>query len=143
MKTKRAIIIGIAIWSIAVLLYSISHYIPILENADTQGNLVLMIVVLPLVWFGCHFYYRKDTKSHGLKVGLTMLLTAVFLDALITVPFIIIPSGGSYYSFFTSIEFWIIALEFLGIATLYWYSRVYSTQINSNQLKTIKPWYSL
>jgi len=126
MKTTRAILLGIAIWIIAILFYSISYAIPIFENPDTQANVVLFIVIMPLVWFACSIYYKLDNKTHGLKVGQTMLLTAAALDALITVPFFVIPNGGNYYSFFTSIGFWIIAFEFLLITSLYWYVRVYS-----------------
>ena len=133
MKTKLAILIGIAIWIIGILFYSISFYVPILENAENQANLVLFIVVMPLVWLGCSFYYRTESKTHGFKVGQTMLLTAVALDALITVPFLVIPNGGSHYSFFTSSEFWIIAFEFLAVAVLYWYARVYPHNIKSKQ----------
>ncbi len=133
MKIKRAIIIGIIIWSIGILLYSLSYYVPILENPETQANLVLFVAVMPLVWIGCSFYYKKDSQTHGYLVGQTLLLTAIALDALITVPFLVIPKGGSHYSFFTDIEFWIIAIEFLIVATLYGYARV-NTQIKvSNQ----------
>ncbi|MDG1729176.1 MAG: DUF5367 family protein [Algibacter sp.] len=131
MKTQRAILLGIAIWIIAILFYSISYAIPILENLDTQANVVLFVVVMPLVWFGCYFYYKKDNKTHGLKVGQTFLLTAVALDALITVPLFVMPNGGSHYSFFTSVGFWIIAFEFLLVASLYWYARVYSKNLIS------------
>lgn len=131
MKIKRAIIIGILIWSIGITLYSLSYVLPILENPETQANLVLFIAVMPLVWLGCRFYYKKDSQTHGYLVGLTLLLIAVVLDALITVPFLVIPKGGSHYSFFTELEFWIIAIEFLLVATLYWYTRV-STQLKSS-----------
>lgn len=133
MKTKRAILLGIVIWIIAVLFYSISYYVPILEDADTQANIVLFVTVIPLVWLGCYFYYKKDNKTHGFKVGQTMLLTSVALDALITVPLFLIPNGGSHYSFFTSLGFWIIAFEFLIVAILYWYARIYSQKILSKQ----------
>ena len=124
MKIKRAIVLGILIWSIGILLYSISYNVPLLENPETQANLVLFVAVIPLVWFGCWFYYKKDSKTHGYRVGQTLLLTAVTLDALITVPFFVIPKGGSHYSFFTDLGFWMIAIEFLLVATLYWYARV-------------------
>ena len=124
MKTKRVILVGIIIWIIGIFLYSLSYYLPILENADTQANFVLFIVVMPLVWSGCYFYYKKGYNTHGLKVGQSLLLTAVALDVLITVPLFIIPNGGNYFSFFTSLGFWIIAFEFLAVAVLYWYARV-------------------
>ena len=80
---------------------------------------------MPLVWLGCSIYYKKDDQTHGYLVGQTLLLTVVALDALITVPFFVIPKGGSYYRFFTGLGFWIIALEFLIVAVLYWYAREY------------------
>ena len=126
MKTKRVILLGVAIWIIGILFYSISYTIPILKDPDTQANIVLFLVVMPLVWFACSLYYKEDKKTHGFLVGQTMLLTAVALDALITVPFFVMPNGGSHYSFFTSIGFWIIAFEFLLVASLYWYACVYS-----------------
>tara|TARA_R110002073_G_scaffold128999_3_gene275120 strand:- start:82359 stop:82760 length:402 start_codon:yes stop_codon:yes gene_type:complete len=125
MKIKRAILLGIIIWSIGILLYSLSYAIPILENPDIQANLVLFIAVMPLIWLGCRFYYKKDSRTHGYLVGQTFLLTAAALDAIITVPFFIMPNGGSHYSFFTDLGFWVIAFEFLLVAVLYWYAKVY------------------
>ena len=132
MKIKRAIVLGTIIWSIGILLYSLSYYVPILENPEAQAKLVLFVAVMPLVWLGCGFYYKKDSQTHGYLVGQALLLTAVALDALITVPFFVIPKGGSYDSFFTGLGFWIIAIEFLLVATLFWYARVY-TQIKSSK----------
>lgn len=126
MKIKHAILIGIIIWSIGILLYSLSYYVPFLENPETQANLVLFVAVMPLVWFGSNFYYKKDNQTPGYLVGLSLLLTAIVLDALITVPLFVLPKGGSHYSFFTDFGFWIIAIEFLLVATLYWYARIYS-----------------
>ncbi|PWL38878.1 hypothetical protein DKG77_11615 [Flagellimonas aquimarina] len=132
MKTKRAILTGMAIWAVAILFYSVSFYVPIMKDAEAQANVVLFVIVMPIVWLGSSFYYKKDNKTHGYIVGQTMLLTAVALDATITVPFFIIPNGGSYYGFFTSLGFWIVAFEFLTIAILYWYSQVDPT---TNKLK--------
>ncbi len=126
MKIKRAILISILVWVIAVFLYSISYYIPVLKDADLQANVVLFVAVVPLVWLGCSYYYKKDKNTQGYKIGLIMLSISIILDALITVPVFIIPNGGNYYDFFISISFWAIAFEFLVIAILYWYACVYS-----------------
>ncbi|MFC4636065.1 DUF5367 family protein [Dokdonia ponticola] len=133
MKTKRAILIGILIWMIAILFYSSSYYLPVLENPNTQANVVLFVVVMPLVWMGCSYYYKTENKTHGFIIGQVLLLTAVALDALITVPFFVIPNGGNHYSFFTSIDFWIIAFEFLVVASLYWYTRIYPNTMIAKQ----------
>ena len=131
MKTARAIGIGVAIWALGVSAYVLSFFVPILDNAEQQANMVLFLVVLPLVWFGGKWYYKKDQHTHGYWVGQTFFLTAAALDALITVPFLVIPNGGSHYSFFTDPGFWIIGAEFLGLAVLYWYAKV---NVNTQQI---------
>ncbi|MGB5236588.1 MAG: DUF5367 family protein [Flavobacteriaceae bacterium] len=125
MKTFRAIMIGAGVWFFAVAFYTLSYQFPILENRDEQANLVLLTVVLPLVWLGSHIYYKKDTTTHGIKIGQVLLLTAAFLDAVITVPLFIIPNGGSHSSFFLDPGFWIIAFEMIATAVLYYYITIY------------------
>lgn len=129
MKIKRAIYLGIIIWMIGVLFFTISQYVPIIENADTQANIVLFVVVMPLVWYASNLYYKKDHKTHGYKVGQTFLLTAVVLDAFITVPLFVIPYGGNHFSFFTSFGFWMIAFEFLLVAIIYYYINIYPNKL--------------
>ncbi|MEL6917126.1 MAG: DUF5367 family protein [Bacteroidota bacterium] len=125
MKIFRAIIIGMFIWVIGVSIYSLSFYVPVLEDLELQANIVLFTTIVPLVWFGCHIYYKKDKTIHGFLLGQTLFIIAGILDALITVPFLIIPNGGSYHSFFTDISFWLVALEFIATAMLYWFVKVY------------------
>nr|WP_223826610.1 DUF5367 family protein [Flagellimonas sp. S3867] len=97
-----------------------------MEDLEKQANIVLFIAVMPLVWLGCHYYYKKDKTTHGFKVGQIMLLTSAALDAIITVPAFVLPNGGSHFSFFTSAGFWVIAFEFIVVAVLYWYIKVFS-----------------
>ena len=124
MKHVRAIGIGIFIWIIGVSLYTFSFYIPILENPELQANIFLSIGVVPLVWFGSKLYYRKNNTTKGYWLGLVFFLIAAVLDALVTVPLFIEPYGGSYYSFFTAMGFWLIGMEFVITATCYWYVEV-------------------
>ncbi len=121
MKHLRAIGIGIIIWIIGVCVFTLSSYITILEDTELQANMLLFISVMPLAWFGTKQYYKKDTITHGYWVGQSFFLTATVLDALITVPFFIIPNGGSYHQFFTDLGFWLIGFEMITIAVLYWY----------------------
>ena len=104
-----------------------------MKDLGQQSNIVLFVVVMPLVWIGSSFYYKKDKTTHGYKVGQTFLLTSVALDALITVPFFMIPNGINHYQFFTSLGFWLIALEFIMIVVLYYYIRVYTKRIKVKQ----------
>jgi type IV secretory pathway VirB3-like protein len=133
MKVIRAILIGIGIWGLAVTCYTLSYQFPILEDPDQQANMVLFSIVMPIVWLGSYLYYKKGNSTHGFKVGEVFLVVAAFLDAVITVPLFVIPNGGNHYTFFTDPGFWIIALEMVGTATLYYYIRIYpkSKSINA------------
>ena len=126
MKKVRAITIGAGIWALGVSFYSLSFLVDILDDPQQQANMVLFLTVMPLVWVGSMLYHKEDRKTHGYFVGQTFFLVAAALDALITVPFLVIPNGGSYYDFFTDLGFWLIGLEFIATATLYWYARVYA-----------------
>lgn len=125
MKTIRAILIGIAIWVLAVSIYTLSFEFQILEDPNQQANMVLFTAVLPLVWLGSYIYYKKGSKTHGYFLGQVFLLVAAILDAIVTVPLFVIPNGGNHYTFFTDPGFWIIALELVGVAVLYYYIKVY------------------
>lgn len=133
MKTIRVILIGVVIWILGVSSYTISFYIPIMKDAEMQANLVLFLSVIPLVWFGSALYYQAETKTPGYKVGQTFLLVSAALDALITVPLFMVPNGVDHLTFFTSFGFWLVAFEFICIAALYYYIKVYSKTIKLNQ----------
>ena len=124
MKTFKALKIGGLVWFLGVLAYSVSFYLPILENVEQQANLILFFVIVPLVWFGSWLYYRKGPQTHGLATGLVFFAMAALLDALITVPVLIMPYGGSYYDFFTNLGFWVIGAEFIGTTVMYWNFKV-------------------
>ncbi|WP_299364493.1 DUF5367 family protein [Winogradskyella sp.] len=133
MKTIRVILIGIAIWILGVSFYTFSFSVSLMKDAEMQANLVLFFCVIPLVWFGSALYYKTDKTTSGYKVGLILLLISAALDALITVPFFMIPNGIDHFTFFTSFGFWLVALEFICIAALYHYIKVYSKTIRLNQ----------
>lgn len=133
MKTIRAILIGIGIWGLAVSCYTLSFQFQFHEDPNQQANMVLFTVVIPLVWLGAAIYYNRGSHIHGAFVGLIFLLVAALLDAVITVPLFIVPNGGNHYSFFTDPGFWIIALELIGVAILYYYIMVYNKTITLKQ----------
>ena len=124
MKTFRTIGIGTLIWILGVSLYTLSFFVPIIENVELQANLVLFVTIIPLVWMGCTLYYRNNREAHGLLLGLVFFSISAILDALITVPFLVVPAGGSYQSFFIDINFWLIGLEFILVTVLYWNFKV-------------------
>ncbi len=120
MKILRTLVVGLLIWFFGVLAFSISFYLPILENVELQANLVLLVLVPPIVWLGSWLYYKKGLQYHGLLSGFAFFAIATLMDILITVPVLIIPYGGSYYQFFTDIIFWGIGLEFITTTFFYW-----------------------
>ncbi|WP_422860927.1 DUF5367 family protein [Flagellimonas sp. S174] len=124
MKTLRTISIGTLIWILGVGLYTLSFYVPIMKNAELQANLVLFVMVIPIVWMGCRLYYRNNREAHGLLLGMVFFGISAALDALITVPMLIAPNGGSYQSFFIDIKFWMIGLEFILVALMYWNANI-------------------
>lgn len=119
MNTKKIIGIGIIIWIIGVSLFTLSFYVPVLEDPEKQANAVLFISVPLLVWFGARQYFKNGLNTQGYRLGLGFFMTSMTLDALFTVPFLMIPNGISYYQFYTDIGFWLIGSEFLIVAMLY------------------------
>ena len=124
MNSIKAIIIALLIWVVGVSFFSLSYAMPLLNNVELQANLTLAIILIPTVWVGTRLYYRWGKQIHGLKVGVIILLTLISMDALITVPYFIIPYGGSYQEFFGAASFWLIAMECLLVIYLYWRSNI-------------------
>ena len=130
MNTIKTILAGAAIWLGGVSIYTTSYFIPILKDVELQANISLAIGLIPIAWFAARFYFKKESLSHRVKAAFSMLLTAILLDVLITVPFLIIPYGGSYQSFFTGFSFWLIATEYLIVILIY-------ARMKANRLKTM------
>lgn len=132
MKFFRAVFIGLIIWILGVSIFLLSYFMPIMDDLDFQANLILSLAVIPLVWMGSWFYYTKDATTHGLMVGTILFLTSALMDALVTVPYMMVPFGETHYSFFSAPGFWLIAVEFVLTTLLFWNFRV-----KSNNQKTI------
>lgn len=118
LNIKHAIISSLVVYLIGITSYIVSYFIPLLDDKDLQANLVLMIVLIPAVLIGANLYYRRGYSTKGLLLGTVMFMGAMILDALITVPFFIIPYGGSYLSFFGDPGFWLIAIEYVAVVTI-------------------------
>lgn len=67
------------------------------------------------------FYYQKKSNITGLALGIIMTATALLLDIFITVPFVEIPNGRNYQSFFSSPVLWL--LVFITIMSIFFYWR--------------------
>lgn len=118
MKIIRAIIIGTGIWIAAIIAFTLSFYLPFTDNLELQSNIVLSVVIIPLVILGTKLYYKKYAKANPFLVGLILFASVATLDAIITVPFFMMPNGLGYVDFFISASFWLIAIEFYAIAVI-------------------------
>lgn len=123
----RAVLTGAFLWLCIFCTFGILDAIPGLEGeVDTQA-IIVAILIIPFAVLGAFIYYKNDRTPHGLLVGFIIALTALVLDALITVPLVEIPKGNSYEDFFTYPLLWLLIV--INIATVYIYWRLKLMQI--------------
>jgi len=109
MKYLKIVLPGISVWLCVSLTFYILGFIPIINGSFKSQAVIVMIFIVLYANESALFYYKNGIKLHGLLLGIIMSLTALLLDALVTVPFIEIPNGRSYYNFFSSPVLWILA----------------------------------
>ncbi|BFM41768.1 hypothetical protein CFS9_04090 [Flavobacterium sp. CFS9] len=83
-----------------------------------------MVLIIFYAIAAAKFYYQKKHNINGFSLGILMSGTALFLDVLITVPFVEIPEGRSYESFFTSPILWALAFINTFSVYLYWKRKI-------------------
>lgn len=99
---------GIFVWLCISFSFYISEQIPILKNNFNTQILIILIISILCSITTTHFYYKYNSKTNGLTLGIGISLTALILDVLITVPYVEIPNGRSYQSFFSSPLLWLL-----------------------------------
>nr|WP_057120919.1 DUF5367 family protein [Flavobacterium sp. Root901]KRD12741.1 hypothetical protein ASE21_02205 [Flavobacterium sp. Root901] len=109
MKYIRAIFSGILVWIGVSASFYLLEQILFVKDAFFWHSFMVTIWIVFFAIGGAAFYYMKNYKMSGLQLGIIMSITALFLDVIITVPFVEIPNGGSYASFFSSPVLWILA----------------------------------
>ena len=109
---------GIA-WTLGVASFVSAFLLPT-SNPDLVANTVLFCAVPLVATVGARFYYQQ-AESKGLFLGMFMFAVAGSLDAIITVPLLIMRAGGSYQSFYGDPGFWVIGIEYLAAVALYSY----------------------
>jgi hypothetical protein len=117
----RGIVSGLFVWICVILSFYALELIPLLEDSFSAQALIVMICILLYAFLGAKFYYKKGYQTNGITTGILMSGTALLLDVFITVPFIEIPNGRSYQSFFSSPVLWILVL--ITVFTVYFYWR--------------------
>ena len=116
---KHALISSLVVYILGITAYMGSYFVPVMEDQALQANLVLMFAIVPAALLGSILYYRRGYLTSGLPLGLVMFLGAMVLDAIITVPLLIMPYGGTHLTFFSDPGFWLIALEYIMVVMVY------------------------
>lgn len=117
---KHVIISCLVIYGLGIVSFVGSYFVPIMKDPDLQANLVLMAALIPAAYTGAYLYYRRGNTTHGVVLGSVLFLSAIVLDAIITVPVFIIPNGGNHLTFFGDPGFWLIGVEYVVIVAAYW-----------------------
>lgn len=103
MKLFHSILTGVLLWILIFALFTIMSFVPSLKKSETLQYMVLFVLLIPLVVASLKFYPSKNVMNNGILKGLVIVTVCSVLDAIITVPFIIIPQyEGSYADFFTN-----------------------------------------
>ena len=122
MKHLRVIFTGAMIWVFIFLTFALLGFVPGIKDSLNLQAIVVGILIVPYAIFGAHIFYKNGNKKNGMRIGSMMALTALILDALITVPFIEIPKGGSYQSFYSFPLLWLLVS--INITTVYFFWKV-------------------
>ncbi|MEO1262616.1 MAG: DUF5367 family protein [Bacteroidota bacterium] len=125
MNISRAIFAGTITWFLVLSAFVVLSFIPgVVESLTLQG-VIVGLMVIPFGSLGAAFYYKKSKRQIVWPVALAMALTALVLDALITVPFIEMPyNGRGHVAFFSDPLFWALFTEIIVVVWLYWAIRV-------------------
>lgn len=120
----RAIFAGAIFWLMVFSTFSILSFIPGIKDSLNQQSIIVGILIIPFAVFGAWIYYRKKNGGIGLLIGVIMAFTALVLDALVTVPFVEMPMGRSYFSFYSYPGLWIFVIVNVITVYLYWRVRI-------------------
>lgn len=119
MNSIRAVLSGALVWLLIFITFGMLGAIPVIKESLNQQALIVSVLIIPYAILGASVYYKKSNKENGVIVGLVMVITALVLDALITVPLVEIPHGGSYKSFYSYPLLWLLVA--VNMATVYFY----------------------
>jgi len=124
MNKIRAILAGALVWVFVFISFMVLAYVPIIKDSMNQQSLIMSILIIPFALLGASTYYKNGYKDNGFIIGIIMVVTALTLDALITVPLVFMPNGGSYQSFYTYPLLWLLVAVNLATVYVYWKFKV-------------------
>ena len=124
MNKLRAIFAGAIVWVFVFIAFMVLAYVPIIKDSMNKQSLIVGILIIPFALLGASIYYKNGNKDNGFIIGTIMVVTALTLDALITVPLVFIPNGGNYQSFYTYPLLWLLVAVNLATVYFYWKLKV-------------------
>ncbi len=124
MKTKRAVMAGILVWTMIFSTFMVLSFIPRIKDSNAQQDSIVLLLLLLYSYLGARFYYRSGSTAHGAQVSGLMIAVMLTLDAIITVPVTEFPKGGGYASFYSAPILWALVLEHLLCTVAYWWIKV-------------------
>jgi hypothetical protein len=119
MKFGRAIAVGILIWVLIFVEWSILIFMPVLKDSITLQYIIHSIVLIVWALIGAYLYYKSKDKINGFVLGLVFLIIGIILDMIITMPLFIIPQGKTYIDFFLDWRMWIGYIELIVVVGIY------------------------
>lgn len=122
LNIKRAALVGALMWLLVFFAFAIVDIIPVFHGSPNTQAMFVALLIMPMAAFAASIYYKNGNCGNGLLLGSIMAITALMLDALITVPLIELPKGNTYGSFFTYPFLWVLVA--LNIVTIYVYWRI-------------------
>jgi hypothetical protein len=121
MKTTRAILSGALIWVLVFSLFAVLTFLPVTKDSEFLQGLISILLLIPFALLGAAFYWKKGDTSQGFIYALIMAATALFLDAIITVPLFEMPyTGRGYKEFCSNPLLWILVFENMAVIYSYW-----------------------
>ena len=115
---------GTFVWFLVFCSFTILGLIAGIKDSQTQQGLIVGTFIILFSYLGAHLYYKNGATTNGLKVGIIMTTTALVLDAIITVPYIMGATSNGYYSFYSNPLLWILASLNIAVIYFYWKSKV-------------------
>lgn len=122
MNIIRVVLVGALVWLCILVSFAILSGIPSVKDSLNMQALIVALLIIPFAALGASLYYKNGNIGNGLVVGFIMAITALVLDAVITVPLIEIPHGNTYAEFFSNPLLWVLVA--INITTVYTYWRL-------------------
>jgi len=116
----RGVLSGLFVWTCVSLSFYVLGSIPLIQDSFYWQAFIVMICISFYAFLATQFYYKKEYKTNGIITGFLISGTALLMDVMITVPFVEIPNGRSYQSFFSSPILWILVLTTVCTVYFYW-----------------------